>query len=648
MAFNARRAFAIAVALLAALLFAAVARAQTTPYDPAFHIFTPGHWINDPNGPYRDAVNGRIHLYMQYNPHSALWGNMSWYHVTSTDYVKWTRATPNVSMFNNRWYDDWGVYSGTMMNNNYSEPVAVYTCVETVNIQRQCIANPIKSDLEGRRMFDTLEKSPLNPVMTEDDVPGLVGLGNFRDPTEWWPDPAHPGRWLIAFVARIIDDQGDNAHVVLFSTEDPTFQSGYKFSHSLYVYKYDLDVMFECPDFFTVDDSNEHFLKVSTMPSHRDYIVYGSYELDTASGEYVFVEDPARSFTFIDYGPYYAAKTFYDPILKRRMIWGWTNEELSDDQIVAMGFSGVQSIRDIVYDSAEKRLKYPPLAELKGLRSAKLYENRAIPLTGTQTVVAIPARSNGTVYQDIVANFEVPSGLFDSSVYYTSATAPEIGLMIRTNADSSEYTTVSLVMPEATAAPITGMAQDDTYPAFKIYTVTDAANAVTNCSSQCAHDRTCESWTVDASNAAAPVCKLYWKASSRVANAASTSGTVNEPWLHFGRENAGTNGATKPLHGRAPFTQATPTKFSLRVFVDNSVIEIFKDDGLETLTGRLYIPDGVAHSGVSVYTRNMGTGATADVIVYAMESTWATPQPANAVRNFTNSLYDLLSTLVDI
>lgn len=650
MAFNAKRAIAVAAALLAALLF--VSAVQAGPYDPGFHIFTPGHWINDPNGPYRDTVNGKIHLYMQYNPNGALWGDMSWYHVTSKDYVYWTPSTPNVSMFNDRWYDDWGVYSGTMMNNNYSEPVAVYTCVETVNVQRQCIANPIKSDLAGKRDFDTLIKSPLNPVMTEDDVPGLVGLENFRDPTEWWPDPAHEGRWLIAFVARIDDDDGDNAHVIVFYTEDPTFQSGYTFSHTLYMYKYDVDHMFECPDFFTVDSTGEHFLKVSTMPSHRDYIVYGSYELDAASGEYVFVEDPTRSFTFMDYGPWYAAKTFHDPILKRRMVWGWVNEELSDEQIVAQGYSGLQILRDIAYDSTERMLKYPPLPEIKGLRTAKLYENRSITLSSETPVEILGVTDSSTIHQDIVASFDIPSTLFDGSQYFTDDTAPEVGLRIRVNADSSEYTTVSLRMPAATQAAISGEAQDTTYPVIKTYNFvpTDAAAAATNCSGECVKDRLCESWTVTTGNSdGSATCNQYWKASDRVAASASTSGTVNVPWLYFGRTSSGTTGATKSLHGRAPLTQATPTNFTLRVLVDNSVIEVYKDDGLQTLSGRLYIADGTQHSGISVYARNMGGNTvTADVVVYSMDSIWAKPEPANVVRNFTNSLYDLLSTLVDV
>eukprot|EP00796_Vickermania_ingenoplastis_P005574 gene5574-biopygen3407 len=61
----------------------------------------------------------------------------------------------------------------------------------------------------------------------------------------------------------------------------------------MYSFKYDPDNMFECPDFFKLDDYPEHFLKLSTMPPHRDYFVYGSYELNSATGKYDFVADPS-------------------------------------------------------------------------------------------------------------------------------------------------------------------------------------------------------------------------------------------------------------------------------------------------------------------------------------------------------------------
>ncbi|KAG5487466.1 hypothetical protein LSCM1_07421 [Leishmania martiniquensis] len=387
------------------MVAAAAVAMDGVPYEPIYHIRPPKNWINDPNGPYRDPVTGKIHLYMQYNPNGPLWGDIAWYHVTSEDYVKWTRPESPVAVWADKWYDRWGAYSGTIMNNNYSEPVMVYTCAEPENIQRQCIANPPKSDVHGKRTLDTLAKSALNVIMSADMIPGVVAMENFRDPTEWWQDPQNPNRWLIAFAARVTDTEGDNAHVVVFSTEDPSFQSGYSFSHSLYVYKYDLDHMFECPDFFTLGQGGEHYLKVSTMPSHRDYFIYGFYRLSNASNKYVFVEDPDRTFTFIDYGPFYASKTFYDPILNRRTIWGWTNDELSDEQIIANGWSGVQNmLRTMVYDTVERKIKTQPVPETKGLRLSKLIGMRGVAVNSTPTQI-VTSNTNNTLYHEIVARF---------------------------------------------------------------------------------------------------------------------------------------------------------------------------------------------------------------------------------------------------
>lgn len=617
---------------------AVLGHVQAMP-EPQYHIRPPEHWINDPNGPYRDSVNGKIHLYMQYNPWGALWGNMSWYHVTSDDYVKW-RHEP-VAMYNDLWYNHWGVYSGGMCDNNYSTPVVVYTCVEDVNLQRQCLANPTKADLEGRRLFNEFVQSPLNPILGEDDVPGIYSLENFRDPTDWWQDPADPNKWLIAFSVRATTEKdGDSAHVVVFSTADPSFQSGYEFSHFMYTYKYDPDNMFECPDFFKLDDYSEHFLKLSTMPPHRDYFVYGSYELNNATGKYDFVEDTERTFTWADFGPYYASKSFNDPILNRRLYWGWLQEELTNDQILEQGWSGVQTLmRDIEYDTVEKKLRLFPAGELKALRLQKILSKTDLAVTSTPLEL-IAANTTATRFHEIVAKFKLSDATpFNGEKYYTDSTAPEFGVMIRANKDLSKYTTISVRMPAATASPVANVVQDTTYSILKNWTV----ESESVCQSECKRERTCETWSYISGT---KECHLYWKSSERVAQTGTSSGTVNEPWFYMGRASSGTIGYTDPLHGRAPLTQSHPNEVELHIFVDDSVIEAFKDGGLESISGHTYLPDSPEQTGIAVYAKNMGT-VTADVTIYTMDDIWAAPEPPSVVTNFTNSLNDLLTTLVE-
>ncbi|CCW70124.1 unnamed protein product [Phytomonas sp. Hart1] len=620
--------------LLFIVLLSTLSCGDTTPYDPTFHIHVPQCWINDPNGPYRDPVTGKIHLYMQNNPHGPIWGNMSWYHVTSEDYVKWERSE-SLSMTNDRWYDLHGAFSGTMMNNQFGDPVAIYTCAENASeediaqgrpdIQRLCIANPSKADLKGKRTLDIFEKSPFNPVLSELDVPGLVHLNNLRDPTEVWPDPAHPNEWLFALIARVKDAEGDNAHVVLFRTTDPTFQTGYKFSHSLY--KYYREEMLECPDFFTVDNTNGYFLKLTTMGARRDFVVYGRYQMDRKKKQYVYVEDTDRTTTFMDFGPYYASKTFYDPILKRRMIWGWVPEEMEQEQNVKVqGWASVQVLRGIAYDEKQKRLKYPLIPELKALRRARLLNGTLTLSTGSVSTVLTPFEV-GTMHQEIIAKFTFSANLLDETKGYTKENAPEVGLRIRTNTNGFEYTTVALKMPAAKAD--SNVCHECTYPkgrntAFKIYPINNYKGAAMNCGKECTKERTCESWVLhETGNKDMMQCTLYWDHSFKVPtpNKIVSSGVASEPLLYLERTKSGTIGYNSPLHGCAPL--ASSTEFELRIFVDNSVIEVFKDDGLQAISGRMYIPDGVAHSGVGLYTRNTGdVPVSANIQVFSMDSMW--------------------------
>jgi len=77
---------------------------------PQFHLLPAKNWMNDPNGPiYHD---GKYHMFFQYNPQGATWGNMSWNHAVSSDMVHWSHL-PLALVPTPGGADSFGVFSGS-------------------------------------------------------------------------------------------------------------------------------------------------------------------------------------------------------------------------------------------------------------------------------------------------------------------------------------------------------------------------------------------------------------------------------------------------------------------------------------------------------------------------------------------------------
>jgi len=62
-------------------------RLADDPLRPQFHLLPAANWMNDPDGPI--YFDGRYHMFYQYNPDGAYWGNMHWAHATSPDMMHW-------------------------------------------------------------------------------------------------------------------------------------------------------------------------------------------------------------------------------------------------------------------------------------------------------------------------------------------------------------------------------------------------------------------------------------------------------------------------------------------------------------------------------------------------------------------------------
>jgi beta-fructofuranosidase len=93
------------------------------PTFPALHIRPRAGWLNDPNGVC--LVDGRYHVFFQYNPTAPVHSSIAWGHVSSTDLLDWVEH-PVALLPRPAGLDAAGCWSGCVVD-DAGVPTAVYT-----------------------------------------------------------------------------------------------------------------------------------------------------------------------------------------------------------------------------------------------------------------------------------------------------------------------------------------------------------------------------------------------------------------------------------------------------------------------------------------------------------------------------------------
>src|SRR5436305_7201829 len=99
---------------------------SSDPLRPQYHLLPAHNWMNDPNGPL--FFRGRYHMFHQYNPQAAIWGNMNWAHATSPDMIHWEQEPIALSPTPGG-PDQNGVFSGSAVL-DHGKPTLIYTGVQ--------------------------------------------------------------------------------------------------------------------------------------------------------------------------------------------------------------------------------------------------------------------------------------------------------------------------------------------------------------------------------------------------------------------------------------------------------------------------------------------------------------------------------------
>lgn len=331
------------------------------PLRPQYHLLPSHNWMNDPNGPI--YFSGRYHMFHQYNPRGATWGNMHWGHATSPDMFHWQNEAIAIAPTPGGPDSD-GVFSGSAVL-DHGKPTVIYTAVappsstgdatlrDGVHTWRetQCLA--VAQD-NALRIWKKLSE----PVIAT--PPAGLEVTGFRDPALW----REGDNWMLILGSGV---RGKGGMILLYTSRDlrrwtylhPLIEGSP--SQGTSVNPVDAGEMWECPDFFPL--ANKHVLLISTMGKVRWKVGTYAHQRFTPEKEGV-----------VDWGSYYAAKTMLDAG-GRRILWGWIPEARPDADLIAAGWAGTMSLPRVLSLSSQNELQTevaPDVAKLRADQSGNI------------------------------------------------------------------------------------------------------------------------------------------------------------------------------------------------------------------------------------------------------------------------------------
>lgn len=305
------------------------------PRRPQFHLLPPANWMNDPNGPI--YWKGEYHMFYQYNPNGAFWGDMHWGHAISPDMVHW-RHLPVALAPSPGGPDASGCFTGSAVANG-NQVAVLYTGVVSVPESKalketQCLATGTGKTLT------TWTKDP-RPVIAA--PPAGTNVSGFRDPSPW-----QHGEWWYMVVGS--GSRGRGGAALLYRSKD---LHHWEYLHAVArgavngsneSNPVDSGDMWECPDLFPLGD--KHVLIYSTQGK----VHWESGDLDPK--EWIFHSERRG---VLDYGSFYAAKTQLDRV-QNRIVWGWVPETRPLEEYRASGWAGMMSLPRVLTLDEDRRL----------------------------------------------------------------------------------------------------------------------------------------------------------------------------------------------------------------------------------------------------------------------------------------------------
>jgi beta-fructofuranosidase len=325
------------------------------PLRPQFHLLPAKNWMNDPNAPI--YWNGLYHMFFQYNPNAAIWGDMHWAHAVSEDMIHW-RHLPVALAPTPGWDDADGCFTGSAVDDHDTATI-LYTGVKRAPIERATLRDGHNNFREVQCLATSADSQLLTwlkwpkPVIEPPADPQLAG---FRDPFIW----RQGNNWLLGVASGHFKKGGC---VLLYRSRD---LRQWEFLHELAARHWtekestnpvDSGEMWECPDFFQL--GKKYVLLYSTAGR----VIWESGELDQKKLKF-----HSERQGILDHGAYYAQKTQLDA-QGNRILWGWISEKRPDSELISVGWAGCMALPRVLSLNSNNDLQMTFASQTQSLRA---------------------------------------------------------------------------------------------------------------------------------------------------------------------------------------------------------------------------------------------------------------------------------------
>lgn len=384
------------------------------------HLMPPTGWLNDPNG--LCQFHGVYHAFFQYSPFNANGGLKMWGHYTSADMVTWNYE--GVSLFPDQPFDCHGVYSGSA----FVEDGKLYLYY-TGNVKLEDGAfDYIRTGREANTVLvvseDGKQFGRKRELMRNSDYPNNLTC-HVRDPKVWKQN----GMYYMVQGARTQSDEGK---VLVFESEDQlhwTYRNDVKTEERF-------GYMWECPDYFTVDDGKILSVSVQGLDGGiwdtRNVYQSGYFRIE---GD-LLSQYKLSDYELWDYGFDYYAPQSFESEDGRRIHISWmgmpdceeyTNLTLEDGWQHCFTFPREVSVK-------EGKILQQPIRELNHLRKGKMQTKSTLEKKGKKTFEVEVENIAANQFRAVLANeliLEYEKGRFEMKFTSQDKASVSAGRSIR-------------------------------------------------------------------------------------------------------------------------------------------------------------------------------------------------------------------------